>query len=187
MEGLGGPLMVVNIGMYVKGYDSISEFEILDEVRQRIIGLIDGAITSIDDKVEVKPLIEELILKVKDSKLATLLKEFNNSKDQNPNISAIGFRTILTLIIKERAKKINPESKLALKDDLKLEPDINEAIKEEIFDSGENRLLKRFRDGGDKDIFDNVAHKPNKDRLINKDELSDAIILLNKLLPTIVD
>ena len=55
-----------------------------------------------------------------------------------------------------------------------------------IFDSAEERLLRRFLTGGQKDTFDNVAHKPGANALVSKETLSDAVDLLNRLLPTII-
>jgi hypothetical protein len=115
-----------------------------------------------------------------------LLIEFNRVKDSNPNLASIGFRTILCLVIRERAKIVRPHLALATKDDLRFEPDINEAIKEHIFTTGEEKLLKTYRDGGNKAKFDNVAHKAGDNMLMNKDDLEDAIDLLNTLLPSLV-
>jgi hypothetical protein len=70
---------------------------------------------------------------VKDTKLALLLNEFNAVKDSSPNLAAMGFRTILTLIIQERAKQVNPHVPLATRDNLAVDPCIDTALKEHIF------------------------------------------------------
>ena len=89
------------------------------------------------------------------------------------------------LIIQEKAKLKNPASALATKQDLSLDPLIKAALEEKLFDSGEEKLVRRFLSGGQKDMFDNIAHKPGANSLIEKAHLSDAVDLLNKLLPTI--
>lgn len=185
-EGGGGPLIDINIREYVKGHQAHGDVDVLDEVRSRIIGLIDRAIVAIDTREVVRPVLDELILKVKDTKLAALLKEFNSAKDANPNLAAIGFRTIMSLIIRERAKLVKSSSTLATKDDLAFEPDIRLALQEKIFGSAEEKLLQRFLTGGKKDALDNVAHKPGVERVASKDDLSDAVDLLNRLLPTVI-
>jgi len=159
---------------------------ILEEIRSEIIELLIKEISKIDSTEKVRPVLEENILKVKDSKLRALLTEFNNIKDSSPNLAAIGFRTILVLIISERAKLKIPNSNLAKKDDVKFEPDINSAIGQNIFESGDIKALGRFLTGGQKDRFDNVAHKKGANMLADKDHLSDAVDLLNQLLPTII-
>jgi hypothetical protein len=54
-----------------------------------------------------------------------------------------------------------------------------------LFNAAETKLPSRYLKDGNKDSFDNVAHKP--DYLIGKDELDAAVNLLNHLLPVMVD
>lgn len=54
------------------------------------------------------------------------------------------------------------------------------------FPKGETKLLKGFQDRGQKIMFDNIVHKSGDNMLIKTDDLSAAVDLLNKLLPTIV-
>jgi hypothetical protein len=147
---------------------------------------LDRNIPGIDSTQTVVPVLDGLIPKVADTKLSTLLKEFNSGKDVQPNSAAITFRTILMLIIQERAKRIKPQSKIAVEQDLSLDKCLNAAVSENLFDSAEQKLLFQFKLGGRKAIFDNIAHKPGGNSLIEKAYLSDAVDLLNKLLPTVI-
>lgn len=184
---LSGSLLAINVWRHMKGYEHETDLEILNEIRLKMVDTLDWAIRAIDNtQPTVKPILDELILKVSDTKLSTLLKEFNAAKDSTPNLASLGFRAIVALIIQERAKRAKPGSRLATKTDLVLEPDIGEALKEKIFDSAEAKLLNRFLSSGKKDIFDNVAHKPGMNTLVIKDDLAEAVELLNRLLPTIL-
>jgi hypothetical protein len=186
LQSITGDMPHSVLGIKMQGYENETDVDVLDDLRSRIVSYLDGVMVNLDSKQTVRPVLEDLISKVKDTKLATLLNEFNRAKDTHPNLSAIGFRTIVTLIIQERAKIANPTSPLATKDDLGFEPDIKVAIKEGIFESAEEKLLHRHLTGGKKDTFDNVAHKPGVNTLVNKDDLEDAVGLLNRLLPTII-
>jgi hypothetical protein len=62
---------------------------------------------------------------------------------------------------------------------------LNAAQNEKLFDSAEQKLLSQFKSGGQKAMFDNIAHKPGGNSLIDKSYLSDAVDLLNKILPTV--
>jgi hypothetical protein len=64
------------------------------------------------------PFPEATVLKTKDVKLSTLLREFNAIKNPYPNSAAIVLRTIICLIIQERAKLTKPDSELAKTQDL---------------------------------------------------------------------
>jgi hypothetical protein len=184
---VGSAIIRGPFGQYVSGYEAETDVDILDIQRSGIVSLLDAAILQLDRLYIVKPILDELISKVKDTKLVMLLHEFNAVKDSSPNLAAMGFRTILTLLIQERAKQVKPHLLLATRDDLAVDRCINDALQEHIFPSGEEKLLKRFRDSGTKDIFDNVVHKPGASYLINKDDLSDAVTnLLNALLQTTV-
>src|SRR5262249_11641961 len=139
-------------------------------------------------QIVVRPLVEELIAQVQDPKLSSLLREFNSQREVAPNLAAIAFRTILSLVIKQRATKVQPQSRLATSGDINFEQDIRDALMAQppIFDSGELKLLKRYQTGGKKDAMDNVTHKITSITLVTKDDLEDGVDLLNSLLPTIV-
>ena len=123
----------------------------------------------------------------KDAKLSTLLKEFNAIKDHQPNMAAIGLRTIICLIIQEKAKLTRPGEALAKTQDLMLRPMLRSAIEDKIFGEGETKLLKAFEQQGLKETFDNVVHKPGSGALIRSDDLSSLVQnTVNKLLAAIV-
>lgn len=187
-NGVLGAINLVDnsIRNLMHGYKTISDIDLLEDVRDCIVAKLDGTILSIDKTRVVRSVLEELILKVKDTKLSTLLNEFNVAKDAQPNIAAIALRTILCLVIRERAKLTNAISSLATKEDIVLEPDIKAALAAKIFPEGEARRLTRFLSGGHKDTCDIVAHKAGDAALVNKDDLTDNVDLLNKLLATIV-
>lgn len=185
-DTVSGQLLPINIERKMGGFWDEQDQDVCLMLRTRIIESIDSSIKAIDERQTVKPVLDGLISKVSNTKLATLLKEFNDVRILQPNLACTGFRTILPLIIRERAKKADPTHNLATKDDIFFEPDIKTGINHStLFNSAEKKLLKRYLKGGDKDSFDNVAHKP--DYLIDKSELEDAVGLLNHLLPTIVD
>ena len=117
-ETLSGHLIRFQIGQVIQGYETETDTEIRNELRARIVERLDNVLTILDSSLIVRPILEEYIFRVKDTKLAALLKEFNAIKDTNPNFAAIGFRTILTLIIREKAKLVNSASPLATKTDL---------------------------------------------------------------------
>lgn len=184
-DSVSGHLLPANIERKMNGFWEERDVEVCLALRTTIVDLIDNSIMAIDSKQEVKPILEDLISKISDTKLSTFLKEFNSIRSGAPNLASAGFRTILSLIIRERAKKVDPSSVLATKDDINFEPDINAAVKHPtLFNSAEKKLLSRYLGGGDKDSFDNVVHKA--EYLIEKDELEDAVNLLNRLLPTII-
>jgi hypothetical protein len=185
-DSMSGHLLQTNIVYKMQGSWQETDADVCIILRTQLIELIDQSINAINSAQQVRPVLEDLILKVSDTKLSTLLKEFNEARTSQPNLACAGFRTVLPLIIRERAKKVDPTHSLATKDDIKFEPDINTAIQHGgLFNSAELKLIQRYLSGGDKDSFDNVVHKP--DFLIDKSELDDAVNLLNHLLPTIVD
>lgn len=176
----------INIPIFqlVNAYHSENNHEVAHEVQVQIVGYIDMELTRLNSQVSVKPILDDYIARISDTKLATLLRELNSIRTQQPNLAAIGFRTVLALIIRERAKRVNLTHKLATQD-IDAELAIKTAIGDpQFFSDGERRLLKRCLSGGNKDTFDIVAHKPGV--LIQKDQLEDAVNLLNSLLPTIV-
>jgi hypothetical protein len=96
-----------NLGRYIQRLGSIDDVDALDGGRDELVGMVDATITSLSG-ADVRPILDDLILKVKDVKLATLLREFNAIKNQQPNSAAIVLRTIICLIIQEKAKLAKP-------------------------------------------------------------------------------
>jgi hypothetical protein len=179
--GLNNPL-----GQLIGSMSAIHDIDALDAARDEIVRMVDASISSLSG-VPVRPLLEDLIVKVKDAKLSTLLREFNSVKDHQPNIAAIGLRTIICLIIQEKAKLTQPEGALAKTQDLMLKPMLRSAIEDKIFREGETKLLKAFEQQGLKETFDNVVHKPGSAALIRTDDLSSLVQnTVNKLLAAIV-
>ena len=181
-----GEHLWLNIGHSIEGFENDDDIEACTNIRDNIVELIDEHIMFLDSTQTIRPVLDQLILGVKNDKLSVLLKEFNNTKDKQPNLAAMGFRTILSLIVIERSKIVDPNGELAKRKDIKPEREISDAIElKTLFNDVENRKLGRYLNGGDKDSFDFVVHK--LDYLIEKDELEDAIDLLNRLLPTIIE
>jgi hypothetical protein len=175
-----------DLGRYIQSIGSVNDVDALDEARDHLIWMVDEALASLSLS-NVRPILDGLILKVKDEKLATLLREFNAIKNQQPNAAAIVLRTILCLIIQEKAKLAKPEGALATRTDLALTPMLQSAIDEKIFDEGETKLLRAFQQQGLKETFDNVVHKPGAAAVINADDLSALVQnTVNKLLAAIV-
>lgn len=75
---------------------------------------------------------------------------------------------------------------MATRNDLQLKACIDDAISLHIFSPDDERRLKSFIQGGNKDTFDFIVHRPGYTQLVNKDALNDAINLLNNLLPSII-
>jgi hypothetical protein len=180
-----GAGLVNPLGNLMGTFEGAEDVEVLAAARDQVVEMIDRSIASLAGE-PVRPILDDLILKVKDTKLSTLLKEFNAIKDQQPNFAGIGFRTIICVIIQERAKITDAKGRLATRQDLALDPMLTEAIAAGTFPQGETKLLQGFQNRGQKLMFDNVVHKPGDNMLINKDDLSAAVDLLNRLLPTIV-
>jgi hypothetical protein len=178
--------LVNNIGQLLQPYADTTDVDILDAVRSLVVERLDSSITAIDAQAKVRSVLEELIPTIKDTKLAALLIEFNAAKEAQPNLAAIGLRTILCLVIQERAKIFDPKCPLATRQDLALQPMLDEAITARIFPEGQIKLLQAYRRQGLKEHSDNVVHKPGSDMLVSKDDLSGAVDLLNKLLPTLI-
>jgi hypothetical protein len=163
--------IVDNLGRYILSVQGINDIDALDGARDEIVGMVDIALASLGG-ANVRPFLEATILKTKDVKLSTLLREFNAIKNPYPNSAAIVLRTIICLIIQERAKLTKPDSELAKMQDLALKPMVRGAIETKIFDDGETKLLKAFEQQGLKETFDNVAHKPGAASLIKAEDLS---------------
>jgi len=176
--------ILVSIDRSLDRYEQETDVEIFNELRPIIVEYIDAALSRLDREYEVRPLLEEYIKRVKDTKLAELLKEFNVAKDTAPNLAAIGFRTILSLIIQEKAKRINPTSRTATRIDLAPQSMIDSARSETILSADEQRLVNSFV-STHKDIYEFVTHRPSV--LINKNEVDTMVDLLNKLLPSIIN
>lgn len=178
-----------SFGHVVQAVPAMAPPQVIQDLRSRIVGMIDDNIRGIDQTQIVETILEANIRKIRDAKLAALLNEFNSIKETAPNAAAVLYRTILSIVIQERAKINAPGQSLAAATDLALEPSIKKALGDghsKIFDSAEEKLLRRFLAGGQKDIFDNVAHKPSLNSLVAKEQLTDAVDLLNKLLPTLL-
>jgi hypothetical protein len=178
--------MVDNLGRYIQSIQDVDDVDALDGVRDELVRMVDATIASLSG-ANVRPILEDLILKIKDVKLSTLLREFNDIKNQQPNCAAIVLRTIICLVIQEKAKLTQPGGALALRPDLMLTPMLQSAIDEKIFDQGETKLLQAFQRQGLKETFDNVVHKPGDGALINTDDLSSLVQnTVNKLLAAII-
>jgi hypothetical protein len=178
--------VVNNLGRYIQSVQDIDDVDALDGARDEIVRMVDAALTSLSG-ADVRPFLEDLILKIKDAKLATLLREFNAIKNQQPNCAAIVLRTIICLIIQERAKLAQPDGALAKTQNLMLKPMLRSAIEDKIFDQSETKLLKAFEQQGLKETFDNVVHKPGDTALIKADDLSSlAQNTVEKLLAALI-
>jgi len=162
-----GAHLVNPLGNLMRTFEGVEDVDVLDAARDQVIAMIDGSIASLAGG-PVRPILDDLILKVKDTKLSTLLKEFNAIKDQQPNFAAIGLRTIICLIIQERAKITDAKGKLATRQDLALDPMLTEAIGAGSFPQGETKLLQGFQSRGQKVMFDNVVHKPGDNMLVKR-------------------
>ena len=174
------------IGYLLESLKSIDDVDVLDAGRDELVRIIDDCLIGMTGEGQVRPVLSDLILKVSDTKLSTLLREFNSTKDGQPNVAAIALRTILCLIILEKAKLAKPQGKLAHTTDLKLSPMLQSAIDERIFAEGETKLLQAFQKQGLKETFDNIVHKPGETALISKDDLSSLVQnTVNKLLAEI--
>jgi len=180
----------VTMNFYVtremKGYQQEEDPEIFNELRPVFVGFIDHALSNLDQEYEVKPVLEDYIQRVRDTKLAELLKEFNAAKDSAPNLVAIGFRTILSLVIQEKAKRINSTSNTATCIDLAPVPMIDRARNDHILSPDEQRFVNTFV-SIHSDIYNMVAHRPGADNLVDKSEVDAMVDLLNKLLPAIIN
>lgn len=175
----------IHISTIIRGSENETDTDVCLDLRTLIINEVDEVILKVDSSQIVTPILDDLILKIANTKLSTLLKEFSACKDGQPNSAATIFRTIVPLIIRERAKIVDPGHLLATKDDIGFEDDIKMAINHpNLFNQAEKKLIKNYFNGGNKVSFDNVVHKP--DYLIDKVELSSAVDLLNRILPTLL-
>jgi hypothetical protein len=178
--------IVDNFGRYIQTIADIDDVDALDGARDDLVRMLDATIASLSG-ADVRPILDDLIPKIKDIKLSTLLREFNATKNQQPNFAAIGLRTIICLIIQERAKLSQPGGALATRSDLMLTPMLQSAIDQNIFDQAETKLLQAFQRQGLKETFDNVVHKPGDGALIKTDDLSSLVQnTVNKLLAAVV-
>ena len=99
--------IVDNLGRYIQSVQDIDDIDALDGARDELVRMVDGTITSLSGE-DVRPFVEDLVLKIKDVKLSTLFREFNAIRNQQPNSAAIVLRTIICLIIQEKAKQSQP-------------------------------------------------------------------------------
>jgi hypothetical protein len=166
-------------------HQKTTDLSVLEAVRQETVKIVDDQIKLTDANEVVRPILDDLILKIHNVKLAALRNEFNAAKETQPNMAAIGLGTVLCLVIQERAKMLFPLGPLAKREDLALQPMLDEAIKQRIFSDGLTKSLDAFRRHGLKEKIDNVAHKPGSNMLVSKNDLSAAVDLLNYLLPEI--
>lgn len=167
-------------------YRDVTDLAVLEAVRQEIAGIVDQFIRNAQSQQEVRSVLQELVLKVKDAKLSALLNEFDDAKHAQPNLAAIGFRTIMCLVIQQRARKVDPNLPLSKRTDLEQKAMLDEAITTRIFGDGLTKLLDAYRRRGLKERFDNVVHKPDANMLVSKEDLSAAVDLLNSLLPSVI-
>jgi len=170
-------------GHALQGFEN-APLEVIGDLRAKVVGFLDESVKAIDSTQIVESVLETLIKRIADQKLAALLVEFNSIKDMAPNSAADIFRTIVMLVIQERAKQTAPTSTLATKVDLQLDPMISEALRTNLFDGGEAKFLKLFQPSG-KAVFDNVVHKAGANAMVDKAYLNSMVEPLCKLLATI--
>jgi hypothetical protein len=185
-DTLTGRLDGPNLRRQMDGFWETQDSEVANERRRVIVERIDQMIPSLNASQKVRPVLDELILQVKDNKLSVLLNEFNSIREKQPNLAGIGFRTIFNTIVQEMAKKIAPKSDWATQDDLgHFEDCIAYSLNDEdaLFSSGTRKHIRRYRNQS-KDTLDNVAHKPRV--LVQKDELEHAVTVLNSMLHELV-
>ena len=175
--------------LYAKldGFQQEKDVDVLDALRAQLVEVIDRTIKKLDSQIVLNSALHNRIARIQDTKLATLLNEFEAVKDSAPNIAAVGFSTILALVIQERAKRVHPASALATRTDLDVDPMIRDALRENIFSYAEAIHLSRFANGGQRDTFDNITHKPGALYLIDKSNLEGAVDLLTSLLDSIIN
>jgi len=183
-ENITGAMIAFNVGNYTGGFEDEKDVEVLDAVRARMLNNLDRNIGAMDAaRIPVKPELQQLIDKVTHPKLKVMLKEFQDMQASQPNSASIVLRTIICLTIKIRAQKTRPELAMAKDDELEFTPYLNKAIDEKLFDSGDIKYIKNFRDGNLRDMFDNITHKDHEKWLIkDNDELKPGIELITKLL-----
>jgi hypothetical protein len=78
--------VVDNLGRFIQSIQDIDDKDALDGARDNLVAMIDATITAVGGAA-VRPILDDLILKIKDTKLSTLLREFNSAKDGQPNIA----------------------------------------------------------------------------------------------------
>lgn len=187
-ERITGSLIGVNAREYVRGYQLETDNDVLDAIRRKTVDLLDRNLEALGDtKVTAKPELDQLIAKVKPGKLATLLRELQDMQASQPNSAAVVLRTIICLIIKERARAKRPELRMAQTDDLNFAGDLRTAIDQRIFDGGDQKYLENFKDSNLRDLLDNITHKYEEKWLIkDKSDLVPGIELVTKLLYAVV-
>lgn len=179
-----GPSIDSKISEKFDVYQKDTNVEIFNAIRPIIVGFLDDALNKLDEGYKVEPLLEDYTKRVKSPKLSVLLKEFNTAKDTAPNLAAIGYRTILCLIIQERAKIVAPSSQTATRTDLAPTDVLRVARNEHILSDDQDRLIKSF-ESTHKEIADLITHRP--DVIANKRDVEVMVDLLNRLLPAIIN
>lgn len=175
---------MIGVWSILNGFQNISDEAVVNSKKAKIYSFISQKIEEISGINRTKDLLAENISKIKNNKLQILLTQFNQTKDVAVELAAIASRTIIAMICIEAAKAKKPDSKLANTDDMNPDPIIEEAIKLQVFNSGQIKLLKSFKDGPKKS-FDNVVHKFGSDFLADKRDIENFVSLLNALLPSI--
>ena len=156
--------------------------EVVAAIRAQIIELIDTVRRNIDrTQVIGENVLEENIKYVTDQKLARLLHEFNAIKDVAPNAAAVIFRTILMMLIYKRADAKGLAENYRRFD---LEPMLNRAINDRIFENSDERYLRNFLIGG-KAVFDSIVHSPQPNAQADKEHVAAMVAPLNKLLEAV--
>jgi hypothetical protein len=111
-----------SFGHVIQAVPSVAPPSVVQDLRKRLVGMVDDNIRGIDATQIVETILEANIKRVRDTKLAALLNEFNAIKETAPNAAGVLFRTILSLTLQERAKIKEPTSALASATDLSPEP-----------------------------------------------------------------
>lgn len=174
------------VGMYAFGHTTRvpngAPPEVVAGIRAQIVELIDVVRGNIDrTQVTGENILEENIKYVTDQKLARLLHEFNAIKDVAPSAAAVIFRTILMMLIHKRA---DTKGLVASYQRFDLEPMLNRAINDHIFENSDERYLRNFLTGG-KAVFDSIAHSPQPNALADKEHVAAMVAPLNKLLEAV--
>jgi hypothetical protein len=71
----------------MSGFNYENDHDICLELRDRIVAELDWAVAQIDEQQIVRPVLDTFITKVADTKLATLLLEFNDIRTTQPNVA----------------------------------------------------------------------------------------------------
>src|SRR3954451_11693697 len=91
-------LLVHEINERMRGWWTETDHALMHDARIRLVELFDSTLVNLDRSVAVRPVDKELVLQVQDTKLSSLLREFNAVRETAPNVGAIAARTIISLI-----------------------------------------------------------------------------------------